>query len=261
MVLSFEEKILIKEILGLKEIDIIANPEKIDYNNPILSSAIKRLEADEPLAYIVGSTHFMGLKFLVNKSVLIPRKETELLAEEAIKLADLKGKELEMLDLCTGSGAIAVSIFKLSKMRHKITATDISQKALDVAIKNEEYNGLNKNIKFLQSDLFSRLDGKFFDIIVSNPPYIPSNDIAGLDRSVKDFEPIEALDGGTDGLDFIRKIAFNSKKLLKDEGILMFEFGFGQEDCIKEILLKEKYSKIEIKKDYSSIPRIAIAVK
>jgi release factor glutamine methyltransferase len=184
--------------------------------------------------------------------VLIPRPETELLAEKAISLVKDKGYE-KVLDICTGSGAIAIAIAKNTTA--EITASDISTSALEVAKANALTTGAN--VKFVESDLFGSVEGKF-DLITANPPYIPSADIETLDKKVKDFEPRLALDGGVDGLDIYRRIAENLDNYLAENGTMLLEFGIGQEVAMKDIY--QDYN-VEIITDLEGIDRIAVVTR
>ena len=196
----------------------------------ILKVADERLTG-RPLWYIIGDTDFYGYKIKVDERVLIPRPETEELAQQVISSAE-EGDNI--LDLCTGSGAIAIAVYKeLEKNRRKVsvTASDISAEALELAKENALEN--NADIAFVQSDLFSRIRGRY-NIIVSNPPYIPTKEIESLQREVRDFEPRGALDGGEDGLDFYRRIAENATKYLSRGGMLIMEVGLGEaEEVVK----------------------------
>ena len=209
----------------------------------------------KPLSAIFGFVDFYGLRFNINKKVLAPRMETEILVDEVIK--DSKSiKKCEILDLGTGSGAIAVSLAKNTKA--KIYAVDISKSALDVAKENAKNNDVK--VEFIYSDLFNNLKKtKKFDIIVSNPPYIRSLDIAGLDEEVKNYDPKLALDGGQDGLDFYRRIALESKGYFKKKGILLLEIGKGQFSQVKKILEKNGFREINGIKDYNKVYRVVRA--
>ena len=208
-----------------------------------------------PLQYILGEQYFMGLKFLVNKDVLIPRPDTEVLVYEVLELVKKCPKKLKILDLCTGSGCIAISLAKNVK-NAEIFASDISDKALAVAKKNSELN--ETGVKFLKSDMFQDIVEKDFDIIVSNPPYIASSDMASLSKEVLE-EPYGALDGGADGLDFYRKISENALNYLSKNGTLALEIGYNQAEVIFDILRKFKYNNIRLFKDYSGNDRVVIA--
>jgi release factor glutamine methyltransferase len=187
----------------------------------------------------------------VDERCLIPRPETELLAEEVIKISS---KNTEVLDLCTGSGAIAIAVKKESDST--VCAIDISKDALSIAKENAELN--NAEIEFIESNLFSGIIGRKFDVIVSNPPYIRSQDILTLQKEVEDFEPKIALDGGEDGLYFYKLIAKEVKNYLKEGGVLLLECGYDQARNVKELLTEAK--SVEIIKDYENIERIVKAV-
>ena len=199
-----------------------------------------------PLWYCVGNTEFYGYTVKVDERVLIPRPETELLVEQALKSID---KDKTVLDLCTGSGAIAIAIQKTSGAL--VTASDISEDALTLARENASSNGAE--IEFVKSDMFDDLTGKF-DVIVSNPPYIRKEDINSLQKEVKDFEPIIALDGGKDGLDFYRIIAKESKKFLNDKGVLFMEIGYNQSEDVVKMFSDYKFT--QVIKDYEGVDRI-----
>lgn len=257
---KLEDEFLICEALNLSKANLISHPELVESTNPKLLEFKKRKEAKEPLAYIVGYQPFLGLNFLVDKNVLIPRPETELLVEEALKHAKPENKHLSILDVGTGSGVIAVSIANaLDKV--SITAIDISEGAIAIANKNAQFHNVINKIKFIKSDLFSCIPkGTKFDLIVSNPPYIPSDEIETLQTGIKDFEPRVAIDGGLDGLDIIKRIAGEVCYFLKDNGKLFLEIGFGQAKEIRKILKKNKFKNIKIIKDYAEIERIVMAM-
>ena len=217
---------------------------------------IKRLVSGEPLQYIIGRQEFMKLKFKVNKDVLIPQPDTEILVEEVIEI--LKSiKNPVVLDLCTGSGAIAISIAKYVQ-NVKIYATDISKKALEIAKANAELNGVTNSIKFVESNLFDKVKDKKFDVIVSNPPYIATDEIKKLPLEVQN-EPKLALDGGKDGLDFYRKIAKDGYKYLNRQGYLCMEIGYDQRIAVRKIIDNEKrYVETYSKKDLCQNDRIIV---
>ena len=217
---------------------------------------LKRLISGEPLQYIVGFQEFMKLKFIVNKDVLIPQPDTEILVEEVLKILK-KIDNPVVLDLCTGSGAIAVSIAKYVP-NVQILATDISKKALEIARQNAKLNGVANNIVFVQSNLFDRIKADKFDVIVSNPPYIPTDEIDELPKDVQQ-EPKTALDGGKDGLDFYRKIAKQGYKMLNRQGYLALEIGYNQKEDVKKIIGEQKrYVETYSKKDLCQNDRIIV---
>ena len=246
-----ESEWIISIALGIKRDEVnaetLVSPKNIDKINKIVDERI----SGRPLWYCIGDTDFYGYTLNVDERVLIPRPETEILVENALKYID---KKSTVLDLCTGSGAIAISIKK--EKDAKVFAVDISQDALSLAIVNAKKN--DADITFIQSDMFANLEGEKFDVIVSNPPYIKSEDIKTLQKEVKDFEPILALDGGQDGYDFYRRIANEVKTYLNDNGVLLLECGEGQAQDIKDMLVG--FKSVEIIKDYNQIDRIVKAV-
>ena len=215
-----------------------------------------------PVAYIVGNREFMGLDFFVKEGVLIPRPDTETLVEEIIQLCKNKNEEINIVDIGTGSGAITVSLAKYIK-NSKITSLDISDIPLEVGKINAVNNGVDNRIEFLKSDVFTAIKNteKKFDIIVSNPPYIPKKDIETLHTQVKDYEPYNALEGGEDGLDFYRQITEESVQYLKQGGILAYEVGYDQSEDVSKIMKHHGYDKIYTKKDIQGIDRVVIGFK
>ncbi len=215
---------------------------------------IEKLTKGIPLQHITHRQEFMKMDFFVDENVLIPRPDTEILVEEVIKIAQ-KYDSPRILDLCTGSGAIAISLKKFVP-NADITAVDISEKALEIAQKNAKK--LETKINFLKSDLFDKLDNKKFDIIVSNPPYIRKDEIKKLSEEVQK-EPKIALDGGEDGLDFYRIIAEQAINYLKTGSFLCFEIGYNQKnDVIKIIEDEQNYKNTYCKKDLYGNDRIII---
>ncbi len=215
---------------------------------------IDKLAKGVPLQHITHTQEFMKMDFYVDENVLIPRPDTEILVEEVINIAKKMDKP-KILDLCTGSGAIAISIAK-NVPNAEVYAIDISEKALDIASKNAQR--LEANVKFIKSDLFKNLKNMKFDIIVSNPPYIKKEDIQYLSEDVKK-EPQIALDGGYDGLDFYRKISKQAIDYLKFGSFLCFEIGYDQKEEVTEIIEKlEHYKGTYCKKDLCGNDRIII---
>lgn len=201
-----------------------------------------------PVQHLIGSSQFMGLDFKVNEHVLIPRQDTECLVEEVLKYC----KNKKVLDLCTGSGCIIISISKLSHLE-KAVALDISKEALKIARENVEYH--NAPVVLLESDLFKKVEGRF-DLIVSNPPYIPTKDIEELELEVKCHEPMLALDGLADGLHFYRQIIEESTSYLNDGGYLFFEIGYDQGEAVSNLMIKKGFSEVCVKKDLTGLDRI-----
>ncbi|MEY4917327.1 MAG: Release factor glutamine methyltransferase [Verrucomicrobiota bacterium] len=225
-----------------------------------LRELVKRRGAREPLQHITGTTSFCGCEISVNRNALVPRSETEMLAELGWQfLSTINHQPSTALDLCTGSGCIAIAIATKCSTA-KIVATDISAEALVLAEQNAAANKIAERIEFLASDGFAAIPSAArFDLIVSNPPYIASAEIATLDPEVRDFDPRLALDGGADGLDFYRRLANEAAAFLKPDGKIMLEFGDSQADAIKKIFESEKWIVEAIKEDYSHRARILVA--
>ena len=216
--------------------------------------ALKKRAEHIPLQYIVGETEFMGLRFKVNSSVLVPRQDTETLVEEALKVIE---PGMKVLDLCTGSGCIIISIL------HNIVnvegdAVDISRQALNVAIENAKLNDVVVN--FERSDLFDNVTGTY-DVIVSNPPYIPTAQVLKLMPEVQNFEPMEALDGKEDGLFFYRRIIQECGAYLKENGKILFESGHDQGVMVSGMLRAAGFKNVTIKKDLSGNDRVVSGMR
>jgi release factor glutamine methyltransferase len=204
-----------------------------------------------PLQHITGEQEFMGLNFMVSPAVLIPRQDTEVLVEEVMKVAQNK----DVLDLCTGSSCIITSLAKLCTL-NKAVGTDISEEALKIARKN--INNHHVNVTLLQGDLFESVRDTF-DIIVSNPPYIPTRDIEELMPEVKNHEPYIALDGKEDGLYFYRRIIKESLEYLRSDGQIYFEIGYDQGPSIANLLDDSGYKDVRIIKDLAGLDRVVSA--
>lgn len=247
-----EAEWILSIVLGIKrdevKKDLLITPKYIIEIERIVKERI----TGRPLWYCIGDTDFYGYKIKVDERVLIPRPETEELVACAVPYLN---KDKTCLDLCTGSGCIAIALNK--KTGASVTAVDISEGAIALATENARLN--DAQVEFIQSDLFTNLQDRQFDVIVTNPPYVPSQEIATLQKEVKDFEPTLALDGGVDGLDFYKKIATDSKNHLTGGGILLLECGENQAQAISE-MLKENGFDTQIIKDLNGIERIVKAV-
>lgn len=219
-------------------------------------NSIKKISTGIPIQYITNNQEFMNLNFYVDENVLIPQPDTETLVEEVIN--EYKEKKCEILDLCTGSGAIAISLAKYIN-ESNIVASDISMKALQIAKLNAEKNLVRKKIEFIESDMFNKIYKDDFDIIVSNPPYIKTKVIGELDKQVKN-EPYIALDGGADGLKFYKIIIENAYKYIKNEGKVFLEIGYDQKNELINLFKKNNhYENIYSKKDLGGNDRIIVA--
>jgi len=260
-----EAELLFTEILNCDRATLYKKSAQplTKFESQKLSSVLKRRIAGEPLPYILGKTEFMGFEFRVMPDVLIPRPETEILVETACKYSHIAYRIshiVDILELGTGSGCIAVSLAKLLPNAN-ITATDISEKALKIACYNAQLNNVSDKIKFIQSNLFTNYQLPFtnYDIIISNPPYVASGEIENLQPEIR-YEPRIALDGGCGGLDFYRRIIAEAPHYLKENGFLIMEMGYSQAEEIKNILkISGNFEIIEVVKDYSQIERVIIA--
>lgn len=257
-----EAEFILMHVLKCKRHELFINARRplTPEEAALLKDAIARRLLREPAQYIFGEAEFMGRAFKVARGVLIPRPETELLVEEAIKEAPFFGTDtLTIIDLCTGSGCIAVSA-ALGIKNSEVYATDISDKALAIAKENAVRLNAPAKITFLQGDLFSPVPArikKLTQMVLANPPYINKKDMAALSPEVKDFEPEEALYGGTDGLDIIRRIIETAHEYLVKGGLLLMEIGYDQSGETKTLAQSSgNYEQIEILRDYGDIGRI-----
>jgi release factor glutamine methyltransferase len=228
-----------------------------------LRELVKRRGQREPLQHILGTTSFCGLEITVNRQVLIPRPETELLAERGwsflSQLSTLNPQPSTALDFGTGSGCLAIALAHHCSTA-RVQAIDLSPAALALARENAVRHGVAGRIEFLASDGFAAVPaGTQFDLIISNPPYIPSAEIAMLQPEVRDYDPGGALDGGPEGLDYYRRLATEAGPFLKPGGRLMLECGDGQAASVREILQEQKWIVEAIQEDYNHTPRIVIA--
>ena len=255
---SIIAKELAEHIFKITRAQMIANNDmefsKDQTDNYI--NSIKKISTGIPIQYITNNQEFMNLNFYVDENVLIPQPDTETLCEEVIN--DYKEKKCEILDLCTGSGAIAISLAKYIN-ESNIVASDISMKALQIAKLNAEKNLVRKKIEFIESDMFNKIYKDDFDIIVSNPPYIKTKVIEELDKQVKN-EPYIALDGGADGLKFYKIIIENAYKYIKNEGKVFLEIGYDQKNELINLFKENNhYENIYSKKDLGGNDRIIVA--
>ncbi len=247
--------LLLEHFAGIKKSDYLANPdmELSKVNAEQIDEAVQKRVSHIPVQHIIGKTEFMGLTFKVNENVLVPRFDTEILVDEVVKYV---GDEFyKVLDMCTGSGCIAITISDMCD-NATVVASDISKDAIEIAKENNQLNCTD--VTFVESDLFKSVEGTF-DVIVSNPPYIKSDEIENLQEEVKLHDPRLALDGGESGLDFYRKIIKQAKDYLKTNGMIFFEIGFDQAEEVSNILKENGYHDIVVKKDLSGLDRVVIA--
>jgi release factor glutamine methyltransferase len=262
---SKEAEILIKHATAIDTVEMYRdNPELSEEQVIALEKMVMRRSRREPLQYILGYEEFLDLKLLLSEGVLIPRPETEFMAEQAMKImARYKGRGTKdkggrILDLCTGSGCLALAIAK-EFPDMQIYGSDISKVAIDCARRNARINNI-KNVIFLKGDLFGPFkQAPLFDLIISNPPYVRTGEIETLQPEIKHWEPINAINGGPDGLDFYRRIIPQASRFLKDNGILMLEIGDGYIEDVSTMIKNSGYAGLEIIKDYAQIERIVLA--
>ena len=256
---ELDAQIILANIMGIKREFLITNNE-INISEKIMKDydiAIERRIQREPVAYIIGKKEFWSENFIVNNATLVPRPETELLIYKIISF--FKNKRINILDLGTGSGCILLSILKeLNSSRG--TGIDISLKAIEIAKINSKNLNLLNRTRFKVFDFNKYNIGKY-DLIVSNPPYIPSSDIKNLSKDIINYEPLIALDGGVDGLDLIKKVIYKSNHLLKREGLLALEIGYKQYREVSNILRSQGYREMSIEYDYNRNVRCIISTK
>ncbi|NCE65432.1 peptide chain release factor N(5)-glutamine methyltransferase [Pseudoflavonifractor sp. 524-17] len=226
-----------------------------------VKTLVKRRVAGEPVAYLIGEWEFYGLPLEISPDVLIPRLDTEVLAEQAILLARAAGEGVRVLDLCAGSGCVGLAV-AANVPGSRVVLCDVSEAALEICKKNVRRNDLNARVTCAQADARQTPPSTLwdFDVIASNPPYIPSGEMAGLEPTVRDFEPQLALDGGPDGLDFYRMIANGWKNALSLGGTLLFEVGMGQASDVGAILEQAGYEDIRSYRDTQGILRVVAGV-
>jgi len=254
---SIDAELIMMETTGFSRVELITKDDytlneeqELNFNNMLE----KRLKS-EPMAYILNRQEFMGLDFYVDENVLIPRTDTEVLVEACLEYISNGDK---VLDMCTGSGAIAVSLAYFNR-NVEIAAVDISHTALEIAKKNAKQNGVLDRINFIKSGMFAGLEKSVkMDMIVSNPPYIETEEINKLLPNVKDYEPTLALDGGIDGLDFYKILASEGKNFLVENGFVLLEIGYNQKETVTDIFTKEGYEFLECRKDLGQLDRVLI---
>lgn len=256
---SLDAWYLLEYVTGVSKAMYFAEPERAvsEENADRYIDCIRQRAAHIPLQHITGEQEFMGYPFCVNEHVLIPRQDTEILVEEAIQIMRPK---MKILDMCTGSGCIVLSILKMCKEKYYMTdlqgvGADVSEEALKVARENSRR--LEVPVTWIQSDLFAKIpEEEKYDVIVSNPPYIETAVIDTLQEEVRLHDPYIALDGKEDGLYFYRRIISEADKYLKPQGKLMFEIGCDQAEAVEELMKNAGYEQITVKKDLAGLDRV-----
>ncbi len=257
-----DAELLLAEVIGVGRLTLYT-----DHDRPVLGAEldrfremVRRRSKREPTAYVLGRTGFCSLQFVIDARALVPRRETEMLAEHCWKsIGDDRGVVLE---LCTGSGVIACSVAHYA-VGAEIVATDISKGALELAVSNAEELGVDDRVTFLQGDLYDALEGTDsgarYDVIVANPPYVRDDDWDGLEPEITAFEPREALTAGEDGLEVIRRIVQGASERLAGGGGLMLEIGHGQAAAVGGLCREAGLGEVEVVEDYGGIERIVVA--
>ena len=263
-----QAELLLAEVLGMPRMQLYLNFERVltQAEEDRLRQMVKRRGEREPLQHIVGSTSFCGLEIQVSRAALIPRPETELLAEggwtflnQRVQRGSSEDRDPAVLDFGTGSGCIAIAL-AVKCPTARLVAVDVDPAAVELAKQNAAQNGVLERIEFVLGDRFAALEGGAgFELVISNPPYVPTAEIATLQPEVRDYDPHRALDGGGDGLDFYRYLAAHAKFVLKAKGKLMVEFGDGQAEALQKIFSNENWVVERIRSDYTQRPRILIA--
>ena len=261
---DLEARLIVAHAAGKTREELLSQSRLFIPDNTIpaaVDTMIERRIAGEPVAYIVGEWDFFGLPLTVNDKVMIPRVDTEVLAELAIKLMKQRGEKIRLLDICAGSGALGLAV-AAHVPDCRVVLTDNSDRAVAICRVNMLRNKLSRNVTAIVADALEMPPALFgaFDAIISNPPYIPTGDIDSLDSSVKDYEPLAALDGGHDGLVFFRAIAGNWSAVLKQGGYLAFECGVGQALAVRGIMEDSGFADIRTCTDTLGIDRVVLGI-
>lgn len=256
---QMDARLLLLNIANLSHAELISQmhdpvPELVQST---FADYVSRRLSSEPVHRILAMREFYGREFVLQPDALIPRPDTESLIDVALQSVEDRTKALRILDLGTGSGIIAITL-ACEFPNADVLAVDISSEAVKNCAENADRHGVSKQVSALRSDLFEQVDGKF-DLIVSNPPYIPTSDLNGLSSEVRKHDPIRALDGGADGFDFYRRIFTSAHEFLADDGLLALEFGVDQSEQLEALAVKQGYINTGITKDLGGVPRVLVA--
>jgi release factor glutamine methyltransferase len=256
-----DAEILLGRALSCTRIQLIADAKRQLEAEELarFRDLVKRRRGREPVAYILGEREFYGRSFRVDKRVLVPRPDTETLVDVALQRTARRALSMRVLDLCTGSGCVALTLAR-ERPTTLVYAADLSADALAVARDNALRLGAY-NVAFRQGDLFAAVDGALrFDLVTANPPYVAAGEISGLQAEVRDHEPRLALDGGADGLDVVRRLVAEAPAHLATEGTLAVEIGFGEADAAAAIFATAGFDEVEVKRDYGRVERVVSGV-
>jgi release factor glutamine methyltransferase len=256
-----DAEVIVAFVLGIDRTRVIIESQRpLEAGELVkLRDLVKRRRSREPVAYLRGHREFYGRPFIVDPRVLIPRPDTEALVDVALARSAHVSLSMRQLDLCTGSGCVAITMAR-QRPTSRVLASDISAGALEVARENAYRLGAY-NVAFVEGDLFAPVGKREFDVITANPPYIATGEIEGLMPDVRDFEPRGALDGGADGLDFVRRIVDEAPGWLAPGGVLAMEIGAGEADDTRALFEQRGYAEIQIDRDYGKIERVVSGVR
>jgi release factor glutamine methyltransferase len=256
-----DAEVLLASALGTDRVRLVIESERELETGELglYRTLIERRRRGEPVAYILGRREFFGLDFAVDRRALVPRPDTETLVEVALERTRPRSLYGRALDLCTGSGCVAVAFAK-ARPTWRVTATDISTDAVTLAWENARRAGVASSLATIAGDLFTPVGSEHFELVVANPPYVPSDDIAGLDVDVRDFEPRQALDGGADGLELVRAVVAAAPRHLVPGGVLAVEVGFDQATRTRTLFEAAGFSAIESRRDYGGHERVVSGI-
>ncbi len=251
-----DAELIVAHALAITRTQVIIDAQRplADVELAKLRALVKRRRAREPMAYLLGQREFYGRVFKVDKRVLVPRPDTETLVDVALERTRACSMSMRLLDLCTGSGCVAITLAR-ERPTSRVTATDVSADALEVARANAQRLGAY-NVAFVEGDLYAPVAGARFDVITANAPYIATSEIATLMPDVRDFEPRLALDGGTDGLDLVRRIVADASSVLVPGGVLALEVGAGEAAAVAALLSEHGFASVDVRRDYGKIERV-----
>lgn len=255
-----DAELIVAHALAISRTQVIIDAQRPLIGDELerLRALVKRRRAREPMAYLMGAREFYGRSFRVDRRVLIPRPDTETLVDVALERSRHCSMSMRLLDLCTGSGCVAITIAR-ERPTARVTATDTSEDALAVARDNAARLGAY-NVSFRAGDLFAPASGERFDVVTANPPYIASGEIATLEPDVREFEPRLALDGGADGLDLVRRVVEGAPAALVPGGVLAVEIGAGEADATRALFEARGFEGVEVRRDYGRIERVVSGV-
>ena len=249
-------------MLGIDRVRLVIESERRlnDAELGLYRSLIQRRRTGEPVAYILGRREFYGISFAVDRRALVPRPDTETLVEVALERTHARSMYGRALDLCTGSGCVAVA-FARARPTWRVTASDVSRDALGLAWENARRAGAAFSLRVVEGDLFAPFDGERFELVTANPPYIPSAELGELAPDIRDFEPRLALDGGADGLDVVRAVVRGASAHLEPNGVLAVEVGYDQAPRATELFERAGFLEVRVQKDYGGHERVVSGIR